>query len=206
MGNLYVLLRYSLILGLLTRRINRYVCGRVFMIERCVPPSQWALLCQRSCCLGDYVCHRVKQVHYVKQALGDSKSLPLRRLNPASQLCFAWLCPLIVETNNEGPTWHICLLTLSFTSICTLRTTLSCYMSAHCWICICGTSGKAQCRDCSKAGRDCSKAEGRMKLIWFWGFTWTRSIKNLCFLNFLNLFSFKHVSRVSFRSFKYLHR
>ena len=89
MGNLYVLLRYSLILGLLTRRINRYVCGRVFMIERCVPPSQWALLCQRSCCLGDYVCHRVKQVHCVKQALGDSKSLLLRRLNPASQLCFA---------------------------------------------------------------------------------------------------------------------
>ena len=98
----------------------------------------------------------------VKQALSDSKSLLLRRLNPASQPCFAWLCPFIVETNNEGPNWDICLLTLSFTSICTLRTTLSCYMSAHCWICICGTSGKAQCRECSKADRDCSKAKGRM--------------------------------------------
>ena len=142
----------------------------------------------------------------VKQALGDSKSLLLRRLNPASQPCFAWLCPFIVETNNEGPTWHICLLTLPFTSICTLRITLSCYMSAHCWICICGTSGKAKCRDCLKAGHYCSKAEGRMRLIWSWGFTWTRSMKNLCFLNFLNLFSFKHVSKVSFRSFKSLHR
>ena len=122
----------------------------------------------------------------VKQALSDSKSLLLRRLNPASQPCFAWLCPFIVETNNEGPNWDICLLTLSFTSICTLRTTLSCYMSAHCWICICGTSGKAQCRECSKADRDCSKAKGRMNTSdpESWGFPWTRSMKKLCFLNF----------------------
>ena len=31
---------YSLILGLLSCQINRYVCGRVFMIESCVRPSQ----------------------------------------------------------------------------------------------------------------------------------------------------------------------
>ena len=40
MGNLYDLLRYSLILGFLSYRINRYVRGGVFIIESCVTPIQ----------------------------------------------------------------------------------------------------------------------------------------------------------------------
>ena len=148
----------------------------------------------------DYFCYRAKQVHCVKQALGDSNSLLLRHLNPASQPYFAWLCSFIVETNNEGPTWDICLLTLSFTSICTFRTTLSCFCGRHiAEFVFVALQVRRKCRDCSKA-------EGRMKLIWSWGFTWTRSMKNLCFLKLLNLFGFKHVSKFSFRSFKSLYR
>ena len=74
-----------------------------------------------SCFLGICYLATGHKNYWVKQTLGSGKSLLLCCVHPAPQSCFVWL----------WPTWHISLLTLSSTFICTFWLSLSCYCGWH---------------------------------------------------------------------------
>ena len=137
----------------------------IFSIKSCVPPSQWFL--QRSgFALSDHVTSTGQDKPMCQAGSWCCQGHLLHCLHQSLQFCFLWL----------WPTWYMCLLTLSSTSICTFWTSLSCYCGWHiAEFVFVALQVRRMCRDCLKA-------EGRMKLIWSWGFMWTWSIKNLCFL------------------------